>query len=241
MQGTILVFDADNTLWETDKLYRDAQLALLGSILNELGVVDLGHGKPLSLVRRIDQGIAEAHADGLKYPAELLVDSLIVHLGFCADSIHSEAKQTIVSCYYSNLSKLPGLRRGVKSTFLSLHDMGISPYIFTESSAGSVQRRLKEHQLDRYVCEVISGSKTPAKYAELCVRFAGDRVVMVGDQLDRDIKNANGVGWFSIYYPGRFKNKWTRGLGCIVEPDFTVRSLSEILDSPPLMALSSKS
>lgn len=238
MKNPVLVFDADNTLWNTDRLYRDAQLALLRSILNELGVADLGHGKPLGLVRKLDQRIAETHVDGLKYPVVLLIRELVQFIA-PGKVVPESSIGGISDMYYQKLSDLPGLRRGVRSTIERLNELGLRLNIFSESSVQTVNDRLEKHGLKPYIAEVVSERKDPAMYLQLKERWGGRDCLMVGDQLDRDVEYANLAGWYTIHYPGRFKNKWDTELKGKTRPDFVIRSFSELLDSPPLIALGS--
>ena len=51
---TVVFIDADNTLWDTDGVYADAQLALLNELEDRLGV-QFPELDRLAFVRSIDQ------------------------------------------------------------------------------------------------------------------------------------------------------------------------------------------
>jgi len=70
---TAVFIDADNTLWDTDGVFADAQLALLKELEDHLGV-QFPEPDRLAFVRAIDQGLAERHHEGLRYPPRFLIN-----------------------------------------------------------------------------------------------------------------------------------------------------------------------
>src|SRR4051812_16980882 len=70
-----VVTDADNTLWDTDRVYIDAQLWLLEQVENQVHAQVLEEDR-LGYVRAIDQLLAKQHHAGLRYPSILLVMAL---------------------------------------------------------------------------------------------------------------------------------------------------------------------
>src|SRR5690349_8683012 len=67
--------DADNTLWDTDAVFREAQLGLLNDVEN-LSERSLSRSDRLEFLREYDQAIALRHHSRLKYPPSLLVRAL---------------------------------------------------------------------------------------------------------------------------------------------------------------------
>ena len=76
---TAIFIDADNTLWDTDGVFADAQLALLNELEDRLGV-QFPEPDRLAFVRAIDQGLAERHHEGLRYPPRFLIKALALAL-----------------------------------------------------------------------------------------------------------------------------------------------------------------
>src|SRR5437016_187694 len=70
-----LVTDADNTLWDTDGVYAEAQLWLVRIVEGELKA-NTSRQDRLKFIREIDQSIAQRHHAGLRYPSVLLVSAL---------------------------------------------------------------------------------------------------------------------------------------------------------------------
>jgi len=57
----VLVTDADNTLWDTNAMYADAQISLYKRISQKLKLST--SKESLSFVREIDQAIAQKHPE----------------------------------------------------------------------------------------------------------------------------------------------------------------------------------
>jgi|SRR5581483_8465615 len=76
---TVLFLDADNTLWDTDGVYEEAQLVLLRRLEEHLNV-RLHDLDRLGFVRSIDQALALRHHKGLRYPPRFLVKALALAL-----------------------------------------------------------------------------------------------------------------------------------------------------------------
>lgn len=75
----VVFIDADNTLWDTNRVYADAQLSLLTDVERASGrraKVD----NRLGWLREIDQALAERHHAGLRYPPRLLAKAVALAL-----------------------------------------------------------------------------------------------------------------------------------------------------------------
>lgn len=67
--------DADNTLWDTNALFMQAQLALLNAA-EQFSGARAPHDNGLEYVRQFDQAIASFHHSRLRYPPALLLRAL---------------------------------------------------------------------------------------------------------------------------------------------------------------------
>src|SRR5215469_3043537 len=67
--------DADNTLWDTDAVFREAQLGLLNEV-EKLSDRSTSSTDRLGFLRQYDQAIAVRHHARLKYPPALLMSAL---------------------------------------------------------------------------------------------------------------------------------------------------------------------
>ena len=71
--------DANNTLWDTDRVFANTQLRLLHDVEESLGLTWPDEDR-LEFVRAADQELATLHHDGLRYPPALLVRALSLAL-----------------------------------------------------------------------------------------------------------------------------------------------------------------
>lgn len=226
----ILFTDADNTLWNTDRIYAKAQLSLLRDIEAHFNTTLVSRHR-LAFVRSLDQSIAANHESGLRYPPILLIQAL-AEKGHLAKSDTSnpqtaDAVEQMEQTFSQVLSmSVPGLRRGVRSGLKELFQHDVEVIIVTEGSERRCRQNLQTFRLDPYVSNIRSGPKSPSLFADLANLYSDRRKFFVGDQLDVDIALAHAAGFETIYYPSKFRPKWVRSLETIA--DHTIRTFSEV-------------
>lgn len=221
MSNRIHLFtDADNTLWDTNAVYAEAQLALLRDMEVSTGIsTPATPDRRLAFLRDLDQRIAANHPDHLRYPAHLLALGLEFALkGESPDravtrsldlSPHSAERFTdLMQRYFERLNRPPNLRRGVRAGLTTIAAARIPISVVTEQHLERCLEILQVHSLRSSVGDVISLTKTLDAFCKLKSASDADRVVMVGDQLDRDIVTASGAGFETFYYPGGFRPYW---------------------------------
>ena len=71
----VLLADADNTLWDTDSVFAEAQLVLLDET-ERVTRTRCATDDRLAFVRAYDQALASRHHLHLKYPPQMLVAAL---------------------------------------------------------------------------------------------------------------------------------------------------------------------
>jgi putative hydrolase of the HAD superfamily len=227
-----VVIDADNTLWDTDRLFAEAQLTMLNGICSQTGIA-AKLDNPLKFVRDIDQSIAARHPAGLKYPPELLADGLIKALlkisGRPEKSLKN--KQALVKnatdAYLSKIREVPRLRPGVQEGLRNLRKLGARAVICSEGVNESLLRNLNELGVLGYVEKVVVAPKSPEVFRHLADEFNPYRKLQlcVGDQLDRDIEYAKSAGYKTVYFPGNFRPSWLPEAE-VIKPDITIDSLA---------------
>lgn len=223
----IVITDADNTLWDTDKLFADAQVGLLQDVRNSIGLPAVEYTSDLEFVREIDQAIAERQGR-LNYPPKLLVIEVASALKAGTD-LKGGVVDSIVSAYVSRIGKCPVLRRGVKNGIEELSRLS-KLCVLTESSLSICRGRAHALGIDGNIEFIRSVVKSPdefSKTAELACANDEDLVVVVGDQLDRDIQFGREVGFTTIYFPGGFKPRWVPSESD-ASPDYTISSYDEV-------------
>lgn len=210
--------DADNTLWDTDALFAEAQLSLLSAAEHMLGV-QASTGDRLKFVREFDQAVAARHHLRLRYPPALLVRVLLEGLTGIAPSAAADraladgaqptgTETEAIGVYSSIISGIPPILDGVLDGLQAAHRSGSPVYVISEGPLETVRQRLRALEIEALTAGVLSAVKTPELYARLKQRAAPHRAYMIGDQLDRDIRFAREGGLLTILVAGRFKPAW---------------------------------
>lgn len=199
---TVVFTDADNTLWDTDAVYADAQLSLLSDLESAYGgsIVEIDR---LAFVRKADQGIALSHELGLRYPPRLLVEALLQGVEL-DDRLLGEIEEAFIARLSNSV---PNLRPGVSDGLERLSSAGVPITIVTEGGEQRCRDLLIEHEIDQLIADVISSKKTSALFFQLA--DIDQMQYFVGDQLDVDIAFARAAGFDTIYFPGNFTPHWT--------------------------------
>lgn len=206
MPNGFLVTDADNTLWDTNRVFAEAQTYILDQVEALSGIV-ADTSNRLAFVRCCDQAIAQTHEAGLKYPPHLLVAALVAALK--VDPLSDDKTEAIVSNYLELLGKKPRLRAGVRGAITSISEACVTIIVASEGRQDRVQQNLDEHGLTKFVDDIVTGKKSRAFFDELFARSgACAPKICVGDQLDRDIAPAKAAGFFTLYFPGGFRPSW---------------------------------
>lgn len=241
-RATVFI-DADNTLWDTNAVFADAQLALLADVEAAVGVA-VGGKSDLAFVRSVDQAIAARHHAGLRYPVALLIRGLELSLGGLpaeaaaraawsggrSFQIDEQAVKNIEHRYFGRLSAQPAIRNGVAEGLDWLRAQNALLFVVTEGAKTKVEATAERLGLADYFERLIAAPKSPDLYRRV-LRLAGtpQMAFMVGDQLDRDIGPAKSAGLRTIYFPGGFQPKWLPGVS-EVNPDYIISSFLEVAD-----------
>lgn len=242
IEGVVFV-DADNTLWDTDGVFATAQLHLLETIE---GFVDKSAQTTdrLSLVRRIDQDLAAAHHQGLRYPPSLLAVALAeVLLGKPVDqavreALKSGARTTLLSAdnlssiegnFFRDIKSPPPLLPGVRKSLEALQKLGLTILILTEGAHQRISHTARHHKLDGLFSRILEAPKTERLFRRVLRLTGNPRVaVMIGDQLKSDIRPAGLAGLTTIHIPGRFVPRWELD-DRQTRPDFQIHAFSDVV------------
>jgi len=243
MPPATLFTDADNTLWDTDRVFAAAQLALLETVEAATGAEVVASDR-LAFVRSLDQGIAGRHHAGLRYPPRLLARALALDLAG-ADTgravrlalVGGEANQRLSEtqaaaaelAFVAAIQALPPLRLGVEEGLEALHAAGCLILMVTEGARDKIAGTAAAHGIARFIDRIIESPKRPDLYRRvLRLTPVAGRASMVGDQLDRDIAPAKSAGLETIWFPGGFRPRWEPEVE-EVAPDHVVTSFREVL------------
>ena len=217
---THLFSDADNTLWDTNAIFIDAQLSMLTEIEEVTGLrMPDAEDHGLALLRQIDQRIAASHPGRLRYPSMLLAAGLVralkgenpndaaVH-AFHESSQRDPRLNDVVERFVERLKGIPVLRAGVLKGLEAANAVSVPVTVVTEEKLKRCQHLISVHNLTFFVQDVLSVEKTPEMFRKLREICGESRVLMGLDQLDRDIQTSRQAGFETFFYPSEFVPYW---------------------------------
>lgn len=239
--GPTVFVDADNTLWDTDAVFAEAQLHLLASIERATGISTLAADR-LAFIRELDQHLASRHHQGLRYPPRLLARATAfalmgisapraaksAWLGELKSALGEGAELGLEQDFVAWISRPAKLRPGVMEGLDGLLAAGLTVLIVTEGAEAKVAATAERLGLNGHFTRIIEGKKRPELYQRV-IRLAksSEGGFMVGDQLDRDIAPAKEAGLTTIYFPGGFQPRWVPE-EAEVRPNFKIESFAEV-------------
>ncbi len=169
-------------------------------------------------MRRIDQRIASSHPHHLRYPPVLLASTIARVLAghdpeqalddACGGDDLTKRFAGAVTQYETRLRATPALRDGVREGLADVRRSGVPIIVLTEASQDRCAGLIEAHDLSRFISGVRSVRKDTGAYCALREHADEARLVMVGDQLDRDVDAAKRAGFLTIFFPGGFVPSW---------------------------------
>jgi putative hydrolase of the HAD superfamily len=252
--SAVLVFDADNTLWNTNAVFRKAQLEIL-RVFAKSGLIKEPESE-LDNLRLIDKALANLAQDFEYRPIMLPV--ALDHYYSRNVSVDEAAAWALqqgsgyaqdfvrYSCESFNkaLEQIPPMFKDAEEVLIRLQDSRssgtpITLVMFSEGKAHRLERILEAHDLrNRKVFDQIVIQKKSLdsfchvremayRHSSSVKEYPETLFVMVGDSIQRDIVLANRTGFVTVYKPAGFLGEED---GCLEdeEPRFRIDSLLEI-------------
>jgi putative hydrolase of the HAD superfamily len=223
MDQAVILADADNTLWDTDAVFADAQSQLLEAIERAAGLTAPANAdKRLSWLRRYDQAIATIHHRHLRYPPSLFVRALAMGIagatptdaasavvrGSAMAGLTDQDVDVIVGAFFRAVERVPGILPGVREGLETAGRERIDVWVLTEGPAERQRGRIGSHGLNGLVRGVAEVTKNKEQFARYRQRFAPRIIYVIGDQPDRDIAPARAAGCRAVLVPSRFRPEW---------------------------------
>ncbi|WP_338638367.1 HAD family hydrolase [Burkholderia pyrrocinia] len=222
MISRVVLCDADNTLWDTDSVFAEAQDILLNRVEAIVGVKTSARWR-VEFVRQYDQALAEKHHLHFRYPPIMLVFALTDGLlGTSPDAAAAAAMignrgtriisiqhaEKLVAEYLAALDQTPILLPSVKEGLLCAIAAKLNIYVLTEGRIERQREIIRWHGIESAFDGVLEITKTTSQFQRLRERFASASVTVIGDQPDRDISPALSAGCSAVLVPSRFRPRW---------------------------------
>ncbi len=197
----IIGFDADDTLWENEANYFEAE--------QKTGIIL----KPWYTGDNIEDEIFKTEMSNLDlfgYGAKGFTLSLIeTALRLSKNQITADKVEQIINLGKNLINKPVHVRNGVEDTLRNLSKKGYSLVCITKGDLLDQKRKLEKSGLGIYFpgIEVMSGKKE-ADYHQLFTKWSinPENFMMVGDSLKSDILPVLALGGWAVHVPGN--SRW---------------------------------
>jgi putative hydrolase of the HAD superfamily len=253
----LLVFDADNTLWDTNSVFHEAHVAMLEVF--EAAQLLSDARRQVERVRIIDRALIR-HFGRFEYGFENLATAVAYYYRHQADpataaayalergaqALDAPMREAVEQAYQTHanaLERIPPLFPGVADLLGHLRtyrtaNPHMATVIFSEGHPKRLERTLDAYNIERhgYFNEVVIELKTSQAFER--VRHMGRQhlglpdggevvTIMIGDSMQRDIRLANEAGYITIYIPGRFEGR-QEPQTALERPDFELERIAEL-------------
>ncbi|MHA1409300.1 MAG: HAD family hydrolase [Candidatus Odinarchaeia archaeon] len=239
---SVIIFDGDNTLWGTNKVFTDAQVGSLKDI-KELGF-DINPFYEFKKLREIDDEFIKIYKKH-EYDFTLLFLSLIIHYKdeqlikkaikksielYNADNKNKDLlnAKKIAYKFVKNVNKLPVLYDGTLETLEYMKKIKFKNIFLSEGNQDRINKIFNKYDLIKYFDEIYFIKKNPEFYYNIKNKYQDYKIFTVGDLLDRDVYYGNLIGAISIYFNSDYKpnqnpsNKYE-------SPNYEIQKINEII------------
>lgn len=248
----IAIFDADNTLWDTNAVFTEAQKSILRS-LKEAGT-RVDPDQDFGRLREIDDLLIK-HFGKREYKIEYL--SLCLKRLFNGEPIENIGQlekiiansepgeealaKTASSKFGTLLTRIPDLLPDVLESLASIREAGRTIMIlYSEGKEERLRSICGHYEMEKYFHEIIFGDKSDRDWFNVKQKaiklfeaiWPNEKreplLYVIGDLLERDIKPGNLIGAKTIYKPGGYK-PGERPKSREDMPTVTVSSMKEVV------------
>lgn len=244
----IIILDGDNTLWDTNSVFVNAQNKMLRCLKKTVNKID-----DFRKLRQIDDMLVNLYA---KHEYDFSVLALALNK-FFKGSNEEEAVQKAYMEFESGsknkeielaikcgnalrkeLLTFPKLFKHSKQTLRTLKKRGHILILSSEGDERRIKRIIEHHSMSKLFHHIMTRAKSIKQFNEakrigmqlFKKRCLGGtpRTVVVGDLLDRDIFFGNQIKAITILKPGSYKeNQKPQNKHQI--PDYTINDIKEIV------------
>lgn len=126
-----------------------------------------------------------------------------------------------------------------KSTIMKLYEKGYYLGIISNNSIRNVNYILEREDIKKYFKKIIIseevGERKPnikvyVKAFEDIPKNEYSKIAFVSDELLEDLSGAKILGMDTIWFDQNIENKWKKKEEILIEPDYIIKSMDEILD-----------
>lgn len=252
--AAVIIIDGDNTLWDTNAIFTEAQMNILEELKNE--GLDIDPETEFHTLRSFDDMLVKKYR---QYEYDFRVLALALYLFYnnwdqekaiegafeaFERGIRIKGKGIARKCYNAfkkKMQKFPPLFNDVKKTLAFLKDkLGNVLILISEGDKDRIRRVIRHLNIGIYFDYVIGGTKSVKKYREAASKgleifhkrypnILAPKTVVVGDLLDRDILLGNKIGAITVHKPGGYKPD-QKPRNKMEYPNYKIKNIVEIIE-----------
>lgn len=126
-----------------------------------------------------------------------------------------------------------------KNTIVSLYEKGYYLGIISNNSIRNVEYILKREDIRKYFKKVVISEEVKERKPNLKVYMKAfediskeeyNKIAFVSDELLEDLLGVKILGVKTIWYEQNIDNKWKKKEEILIEPDYKIKSMGELLD-----------
>ena len=192
---THIFFDADDTLWENERFFREAEVKFIDLLSDYTGP----EGVREMLWHKQEMNIPIFGYGSKTYLLGMTEAALDICGGQIEDRIYNGIKEIITELAYHEFDII----KGVEETLKALHEK----YTLVVATKGDLTEQLCKYRrsgLDKYFhhCEVMP-NKDEENYLELAAKhdLKPEQILMIGNSVKSDIAPVINIGGMAIHTP----------------------------------------
>jgi len=228
--ASILIIDGDNTLWDTNAVFKNAQLNMLNCLRKEIPKID--PETEFFRLRDFDD-ILIKHYNKHEYDFSVLALSLYLYykgsekheaiqkaFETFEKKLHVEGMDFTMKCgnkFKEDLRKVPPLFKGAEETLEILKKHACVIILSSEGDKNRVRKIIQYYSMERYFDHILNGRKSVEQFKEakkIGIKIWREnhpedreipKTIVIGDLLDRDILFGNQIDAVTVYKPSGYK------------------------------------
>ena len=126
-----------------------------------------------------------------------------------------------------------------KETIIKLYEKGYYLGIISNNSIRNIEYILKREDLKKYFKKIVISEEVKERKPNLKVYMKAfeeipkeeyNKIVFISDELIEDLIGVKILGINTIWYEQNINNKWKKKEEILIEPDYKIKSIKEILN-----------
>ena len=131
------------------------------------------------------------------------------------------------------------LDKETKDTVVKLHEKGYYLGIISNNSVRNVKYILKREGIENYFNKIVISEEVGERKPNLKIYLKAfedipkeeyEKIIFVSDEILEDLLGVKILGVKTVWYEQTIINKWKKKEEILIEPDYKIKSIKELLD-----------